>query len=528
LADPRAPLSYRDLMLNRCLQPDQARVGTRIAIDRFGKALLFNLSVSCAAVAAYVPSALMPPEPLREFRGVWVASVKNIDWPSQPGLSTAQQKSELIALLDRAAELRLNAIFLQIRPSCDALYPSAFEPWSEYLTGRMGQVPSPFYDPLAFAIEEAHRRGLELHAWFNPFRARHVSGISPIAPNHISKTRPALVKVYGKSLWLDPGEPLVIEHVVRVVQDVVQRYEIDGVHFDDYFYPYEEKGAKGQPLPFPDWSSWKRYRESGGKLSKEEWRRQNVNNFVLRMGGVIKAQKPWVKFGISPFGIWRPGFPPQIRGFDAYERLYADARKWFSEGTLDYLAPQLYWASSQREQSYPVLLKWWAEQNPQKRHLWPGNSLNLEAAEIANQIRLTRKQPGATGNILWSARPLMQNRHDVATLLMKEAYNEIALVPPCPWIDQKILNPPHVAVEERNEITVRWSAGDSAKPAWWLWQVAHGGKWSTELLPGRAGSKMFGAVRKPEAVALRAIGHAGQASAPVVLEWNTATSGSRP
>jgi uncharacterized lipoprotein YddW (UPF0748 family) len=216
-----------------------------------------------------VPSVLKPPVPMREFRGVWVASVKNIDWPSQPGLSTAQQKAELMGCWIAPRNSSSTPSSCKSRPSCDALYASKLEPWSEYLTGRMGRAPSPFYDPLTFALEEAHRRGIELHAWFNPFRARHASGISPLAQNHISRARPALVKTYGKSLWLDPGEPQVHDYVLQVVQDVVQRYDIDGVHFDDYFYPYEEKDARGQPLSFPDWSSWTRYKNAGGNCRKE-------------------------------------------------------------------------------------------------------------------------------------------------------------------------------------------------------------------------------------------------------------------
>ena len=188
----------------------------------------------------YVPARLSPPPPAREFRGAWIATVGNIDWPSKPGLPVAEQKAELIGLLDQAAKLRLNAVIFQVRPSCDALYPSTLEPWSEYLTGTMGQAPSPAYDPLAFALEQAHLRGLELHAWFNPYRAGAAVAKSPVSANHIRRTRPQLVREYGKSFWLDPGEREVQEYSLRVVMDVVKRYDVDGVHFDDYFYPYKE------------------------------------------------------------------------------------------------------------------------------------------------------------------------------------------------------------------------------------------------------------------------------------------------
>jgi uncharacterized lipoprotein YddW (UPF0748 family) len=340
---------------------------------------LFVLVLPAAAAAseqqAGSTAAPLPPLPMprREFRGVWVATVSNIDWPSRRDLSVEQQKAELLDLLDRAQRLHLNAIILQVRPACDALYASDLEPWSEYLTGQMGKAPEPFYDPLAFAVAEAHRRGLELHAWFNPYRARHAAAAGTIAPGHISRTQPDLVKTYGKSLWLDPGEPSVQEHTIRVIMDVVRRYDIDGVHLDDYFYPYKERDAQNQVLPFPDEPSWERYLQTGGKLGRSDWRRENVNTLVRRLYRQIKASKPWVKFGISPFGIWRPGFPSQIQGFDAYEELFADARKWLAEGWVDYFTPQLYWRIEQTAQSYPVLLNWWVQQNLQGRHLWPGN-----------------------------------------------------------------------------------------------------------------------------------------------------------
>jgi hypothetical protein len=246
-----------------------------------------------------------------------------------------------------------------------------------------------------------------------------------------------------------------------------------------------------------------------------------VNTFISRLSRAIKTQKPGLKFGISPFGIWRPGYPSQIRGFDAYDKLYADARKWFAEGTADYLAPQLYWPTSQREQSYPVLLKWWAEQNAQQRHLWPGNSLNHDPAEIVNQIRLTRKQSGADGNILWSAKALLQNRQGIGDLLRKEVYTEAALAPVSPWVDRKPPPQPQLSVEDGARVTVRWSAAAGAKTAWWLFQIFNNGRWSTEILPSHAGSLTLTGNPKPQAIALTAISDSGQASAAVVSERRT-------
>ncbi len=229
--------------------------------------------VSLLSGASYEPATILPPKPMREFRGVWVATVNNIDWPSKRGLSTAEQKAELLAILDRAAQLKLNAIIFQVRPACDAMYASKIEPWSEYLTGTMGKAPEPFYDPLEFAIEEAHKRGLELHAWFNPFRALHPSAKSPIATNHVSKTKSDLVRRYGKHLWLDPGERDVQDYTLSVVLDVMKRYDVDGIHFDDYFYPYKEKNGGGAEMDFPDDASWKKYGARSG-LSRDDWRRR--------------------------------------------------------------------------------------------------------------------------------------------------------------------------------------------------------------------------------------------------------------
>ena len=325
-----------------------------------------------AADEVYRPVAVTPPEPPREFRGAWITEVaSNQDWPSKPGVPAAQMQAELIALLDRAAQLKLNAVIFQVRPACDAIYASPLEPWSAYLTGRMGQPPQPAFDPLAFAVAEAHQRGLELHAWFNPFRALLPEDKTFVALNHISKTHPELIRQYGDQTWLDPGEPAAREHVLRVILDVVRRYDVDGVQFDDYFYPYPEKDAAGRGLNFPDDASWRKY---GGNLNRDDWRRQNINQFVHDVYQNIKAAKPWVKFGVSPFGIWRPGSPKTILGLDAYANLYADSRLWLASGWVDYFSPQLYWPVDAPQQSFPALLNWWTAQNVNNRGLWPGST----------------------------------------------------------------------------------------------------------------------------------------------------------
>jgi len=391
----------------------------------------------------YTSEVAETPAPPREFRGVWIATVANIDWPSRPGLSAEQQKRELLALLDRVAELRFNAVIFQVRPMADALYESSLEPWSEFLTGQMGQ--SPGYDPLAFALSAAHARGLELHAWFNPYRARHPSSRSPLSDKHLIRRHPEWIKTYGKHQWMNPTHPDVPAHTLAVIRDVVRRYDIDGVHIDDYFYPYRERGADGQLLPFPDEDTWQEYRQQGGTLGRDDWRRAAINAFVRDLYREVKALKPWVKVGISPFGIWRPNHPPGITGLDAFAELYADARLWFQEGWCDYLAPQLYWPIAQEQQSFPKLLAWWAEQNTRQRHLWPGlytsrvgerkqasGTKGWPAQEIAEQIRLIRQHRGVSGAIHFSIKALRDNPDRLADHL-QQLYAEPALVPAIHW-----------------------------------------------------------------------------------------------
>ena len=273
----------------------------------------------------------------RELRGVWVASVGNINFPSEQGLSAEAQQAELTAMFDAVAAAGLNAVFFQVRPECDALYASPLEPWSRYLTGTQGQDPG--YDPLEFAVTQAHARGLELHAWFNPYRAK-ASAASKAADGHISKLLPQYAYTYGNFLWMDPGAVEVQDQLVAVIADVVTRYDIDGVHFDDYFYPYPDED------PFPDSGTYGAYVQGGGQLGLADWRRDNVNRVVERVGLEVAKLRPSVRWGISPFGIYRPGIPEGIQGLDQYDAIYADPVKWMQEGWLDYLAPQLYWPST--------------------------------------------------------------------------------------------------------------------------------------------------------------------------------------
>ena len=479
-----------------------------------------------------------PPPVLREFRGVWVASVQNIDWPSQPGLSTQEQKDELLGILDRAVALRLNAIILQVRPAADALYASPYEPWSEYLTGRMGQAPNPWYDPLEFAVTEAHKRGLELHAWFNPYRARHPSSRSRPSANHISVTHPELVKKYGSMLWMDPGEPEVRDQTVRVILDVVQRYDIDGVHIDDYFYPYKEKDRRGRIIEFPDATSWRKYRRAGGQLSKDDWRRANVDSLVHEVYVRIKATKPWVKFGISPFGLWRPGYPPGADGFDSYAEIYGDSRKWILNGWADYFTPQLYWAIDRPGLSFPVLLKWWVEQNAKGRHIWPGSYLDRvngtptgwPAQEILDQIAATRAQQGARGNVYFSMRSFMFPQDGIMDKLVAGPYASRALVPASTFIDS--VPPAAPVVRVGRDVATGASTvsidPQGTEPAWqWLIRTRYSTDWRVDVYPG---TQRFFMIPRPSSgnladeIAVSAIDRVGNESQAVLKSLTDSTS----
>ena len=468
-----------------------------MTIPNKAQLLVLGLALSAAPLRAQDPASDSAPPVRREFRGVWVASVANIDWPSRPGLSTWEQQEELLRVLNRSVALGLNAIVLQIRPAADALYPSPHEPWSEYLTGRQGLAPEPAWDPLAFAVDEAHRRGLELHAWFNPFRARHPTATSEPAATHVSRRQPELVLAYGSHLWLDPGLAAARSYSIRVISDVVRRYDIDGVQIDDYFYPYKERDSSGTLLDFPDSVSWTRYVSTGGVLSRDDWRRSNVDAFVRDLYRAIKRAKPRVKFGVSPFGIWRPGHPPTIQGFDPYEQIYADARKWLVEGWVDYFAPQLYWPIQPPAQSYPTLLAWWVAENVKGRHLWPGNFTSRVGAgdstrrwmtgEILEQVRLTRELPGATGNIHFSMKVFLENRDSIATYLARGAYAEPALVPATPWLDSIAPRRPTAAARVDSAtggLEVRMLPGGKEDVWRWVVRSRANGTWRTHVLPG--------------------------------------------
>jgi uncharacterized lipoprotein YddW (UPF0748 family) len=441
----------------------------------------------------------MPPPAPREFRAAWVATVNNIDWPSRPGLPVAEQQAELRRIVSVAREIGLNALIVQVRPAADSLYASSLEPWSEYLTGTQGASPEPFYDPLALWVEEAHRHGIELHAWFNPYRARHPSAKGALAPGHVARTRPGLAKAYGDHLWLDPGEGEASRHTLAVILDVVRRYDIDGVHIDDYFYPYPVRAPGSAPesgveLDFPDDPSWRAYVSQGGRLTRADWRRQNVNALVESLHAAIHREKPWVRFGISPFGLGRPERrPPGISGFSQYDKLYADVELWLANGWLDYLAPQLYWPIRQAAQAFVPLLDYWQRENTHGRHLWPGlftSRIDASPAswlpeEILEQVALARTR-GATGHIHFSMAALRDNRRSIADRLAAAAYPGAALVPATPWLSRGIPAVPAAALRadggDRVELRIE------AAPDAWLIAVwsRYGPDWRFMALPAKA------------------------------------------
>src|ERR1035437_670897 len=477
-----------------------------------------------------VDTACVPPRVAREFRGVWVASVRHLDWPSRPGLPPSLATAELIALLDRAAALGLNAVLLQVRPAGDALYSSKIEPWSEYLTGRQGMPPVPLWDPLRFAVEQAHARGLELHAWFNPFRAKEPSAKGPLAPTHLARRHPELVKKYGTQLWMDPGEPAVRAQTLRVVLDVVKRYDIDGVHLDDYFYPYPERRPNGS-TDFPDDRSWKAYRKRGGKLARDDWRRGNVDELVETLHREIAKLKPWVKFGISPFQLWRPGYPESVTtGLDAYATLYADSRKWFANGWVDYLSPQLY-RRVDEERSYNLLLRWWAAQNARQRHLWPGlytsgvrtgTGNEWRHDEIVGQILATRDQPTADGEVHFSMESFLSDRDSVGTVLRRTVYARLALVPESPrMMDGSPADPATALKRSAKGDSLVITPGPGSVARWWMIQYRTAGTWETQVIDGAV--REFGipaghdSSSRPDLIAVTAVDRVGKTSGASAL-----------
>jgi uncharacterized lipoprotein YddW (UPF0748 family) len=502
------------------------------------------LGIGHSSSAEHAPTA--PPPVPREFRAAWATPIWDRgfkDWPSNPNMTPSEQRAELRTMLDNAAAARLNAIVLHVRLAGDALYPTSYAPWSVFLTGQSGVAPNPPYDPLAFAVEEAHARGLQLHAWFNPFRAMLPNLVGKAALSHVTRKHPEWIRKYGGETWIDPGDPAARKFVLETILDVVKRYDVDGIHLDDYFYPYREartvtKRVRGKrvktrvDIPFPDDKTWNKFgRQKFG--DRDTWRRANINEFIETLYKEVKATKPAMAVGISPFGIWRPANPPGITGLDAFGEIYADSRLWLRQGWLDYIAPQLYWEVGGTQDRFRLLDRWWREQNPFNRHIWPGlytsrvygggadrwpmNEIPLQIAQIREDRAGSRDAPG---HIHFRLGALFADNNRLA-MTISSAYQEKAIVPAYPWLGPEVPAAPAVTyVSKPGAATFTVAPGDSTSVRWWMIQTrGRDGAWAMTLRPageGKLGAAAFGTV-DPDEIAVTALSQTGVASPPTIV-----------
>jgi uncharacterized lipoprotein YddW (UPF0748 family) len=420
--------------------------------------LLYMKNISTLFIYLFLTSTVFGQNPpKREFRGAFIATILNIDWPSSKTLTQDAQRLEFTALLDRHKQAGLNAVFVQIRGYCDALYPSLFEPWSDVLTGQQGTTPQ--YDPLDFMISECRKRGMEFHAWFNPYRAVGNINTAVLDANHVARKHPEWLLAYGNLRILDPGLPEVRNYVSSVVLDVVKRYDIDGVHFDDYFYPYPQTG-----LVLNDDSTY--IRNNRGFVDRASWRRDNVDLFVKMISDTIHAVKPWVKFGISPFGIWQNKNASQplgsaTAGLQSYNDQFADSRKWLQQNWLDYVTPQLYWYIGQSAANYEVLIPWWND-IASGRHIYVGQGAykigtdaNWTNTQMPSQLRLNRQTANVFGSIYYNTTALKSNLLGFTDSLRTNFYAYSALMPAMKWRDSIAPPPPLNVVAIRNPTNIR-------------------------------------------------------------------------
>lgn len=364
----------------------------------------------------------------KEFRGVWIASVSNLDWPSKSNLTMQQQQQEFIDMLDKLKAAGFNAVIVQVRPMGDALYPSKYAPWSQYLTGEQGKDPG--YDPLEFMIGEVHKRDMEFHAWLNPYRITSNTTLTTnLSSNNIAKTNPELTAVYNNQILLNPGNTDVVKHVLSIVEEIITNYDIEAIHFDDYFYPYPKANEKGVIEPFPDQKEYAKY---GNGMTLDDWRRNNVNLLIKSLKTLIENVNPNVELGISPFGIWdnisasKEG--SNTKGLSSYSAIYADSKRWVEEEWVDYISPQIYWKFNSTAAPYDELVYWWSEVvKGTNVSLYIGqNASNLSdqtkdwtAQDIVNQIRFNRGS-NTDGQILFRAQTLLNNEKGVLDAVSKE------------------------------------------------------------------------------------------------------------
>lgn len=430
-----------------------------------------------STTAGSFPTA--PAAPKYEFRAAWVASVENIDWPSKKGLPVDSQKVEFTRLLDMHKRNGLNAVVVQVRPAADAFFASPYEPWSEWLTGMQGKAPDPYYDPLTWMIEETHRRGMEFHAWCNPYRAVKTIGRSSVTADHITRKHPSWFVRFENTLYFDPGNKEVQQYVTMVIRDLVRRYDIDGLHFDDYFYPYDivENGPPGKD--FPDNATYTRY---GGGMTIGDWRRSNVDSVIVMIGRAIKEEKPFCKFGVSPFAIWRnrsqdPEGSETSGGVTDYDNLYANILLWLKRGWVDYVVPQIYFDFEQPRAPYGPLLDWWAKHS-YGRHCYIGlgiykaferNPAWHDPTQIPRQIRAMRTYPQVQGAVYFSSSSFNSNPLGWCDSLQNNYYSYPALIPPMPWLDSARPHDPlfHIEYKRQDGTGTAWlskgDAGDSLR-----------------------------------------------------------------
>jgi uncharacterized lipoprotein YddW (UPF0748 family) len=455
-----------------------------------------NRATVAISVAAVVPCNPAAPEaddanPKRDLRGAWVSTVSNIDWPSLRTLGNTQQQAELINILDTLARTGINTVYLQVRPEADALYASTIEPWSYWLTDSQGRAPNPLWDPLAFAITAAHDRGMELHAWLNPYRAKQST--PTLALNHVATLHPEWTFASGTLTMLNPGLAEVRDYVTSVVTDIATRYDVDGIHFDDYFYP--SAGMTGQ-----DTATY-RLNNPTSIATIEDWRRNNVNLLIAKVYDAIAAinagKKTNIIFGVSPFGIWKSGTPAGITGTSSFSAMYCDPIAWLQAGKVDYIAPQLYWKIT-GAQDYNNLSKWWNDQGIlYNRPVYPGLALykmadanNWAATEILNQVSLNRDQyhEQVKGQILFSTKQVMTNVKGIKTALQANQFRYKAFAAAMPWIDAVCPNAPTSFVQGPD--TLRWTAPAAAADEdlarrYVVYRFANPGEAATHLQDGK-------------------------------------------
>jgi uncharacterized lipoprotein YddW (UPF0748 family) len=411
--------------------------------------------------------------PKREFRGIWVATVLNLDYPSSKNLDSESQKQEWIALLNEYQKLGLNAVIFQIRPAGDAFYDSDLAPWSEYLTGKQGIAPQPYYDPLSFLIEETHKRGMEFHAWFNPYRATMNDKKDELSSKHMLIQKPEWLVEYDKKYYFNPALQEVRDHIVAVVKEVVDKYDIDGVHFDDYFYPYKKAG-----LEFPDEAQ---FQATGQEFSNiGDWRRHNVDMLIEELSKTIKASKPYVKFGISPFGVWRNESVDPVNGSAtragvmSYDDLHADILKWLELSWIDYVAPQIYWNIGFAVADYKILVDWWSKHSFGK-DLYIGHAAYKVASdskaewndpsEISKQIALNRQNPNVQGSIYFRSKSVLDNPLGIADTLRNNQYKRPAMLPKPQYATSSPFSAPklHRVKNKKEGVLIRWKASKKDK-----------------------------------------------------------------